>query len=457
MMLGIGDEIVSEVMPLIDVDVRHSAGGKVVADIDTGEAIHLIEPHRDSTKASVSACSINLINTIIGAGVLSLPYAFSLVGYVGGILLLIVNVMVADYSLHLLLKAAKTCGRDTYESIADYTFGRKGVALVSMATILLNIGAATAYIVIIGDTLPEFIYDVAPTFLATEWARLWATGVVTLIFLIPLSLLRNIALLGYTSSLSVICVVVFVFVMIGIAASDEGKPTDESAKLHKMVWSQNIFRAFSLLAFAFTCHTTMFPIYLSLEKRSVSRMMKAIHYAMIVCFSLYVSVGLCGYFLYGQLFGGIKGDVLVNIGENESFVVTTIVRIMYIVSIISTYPLAFPPIRQALSGLFFKNSHPTHWSIGLHLSVTFFVILLTFLFGNFIPVLEFVFGLTGATAGVTLVYILPTAFCLKLSYMHRMTLSIPVKLLLLCLLIFGIALGALSTVYTIVDFVKEGE
>eukprot|EP00056_Hartaetosiga_gracilis_P005938 m.91091 g.91091 ORF g.91091 m.91091 type:complete len:194 (-) comp12322_c0_seq19:596-1177(-) len=136
----------------------------------------------------------------------------------------------------------------------------------------------------------------------------------------------------FRSSLSVFCVVAFVFIMIGIAATDEEKvnPIDEDAKVCSCDWwflcacmyaclcvcmfmryiyllspspcsflislalfnglssqidefigSQNIFRAFSLLAFAFTCHTTMFPIYLSLKQRTVPRMMKAIHSAMV--------------------------------------------------------------------------------------------------------------------------------------------------------------------------------
>eukprot|EP00056_Hartaetosiga_gracilis_P005940 m.91120 g.91120 ORF g.91120 m.91120 type:complete len:140 (-) comp12322_c0_seq26:208-627(-) len=109
----------------------------------------------------------------------------------------------------------------------------------------------------------------------------------------------------FRSSLSVFCVVAFVFIMIGIAATDEEKvnPIDEDAKIDEFIGSQNIFRAFSLLAFAFTCHTTMFPIYLSLKQRTVPRMMKAIHSAMIVCFLLYVCVGLCGYFDYSVVSG----------------------------------------------------------------------------------------------------------------------------------------------------------
>ena len=111
---------------------------------------------------------------------------------------------------------------------------------------------------------------------------------------------------------------------------------------------------------------------------------------------------------------GVQGDVLVNVGQNETKAVTTIIRIMYLISIISTYPLAMPPIRQAVAGLLFHRDHPTSWPLHRHIGLALIVLVLTFLFGNYVPVLEFVFGLTGATAGVTLVYILPAAISLKI-------------------------------------------
>ncbi|EGD77479.1 hypothetical protein PTSG_08575 [Salpingoeca rosetta] len=411
------------------------------------------EPEAGTARSSVATCTFNLINTIIGAGVLSLPYAFALTGYAGGIILLLLNVVGADYSLRALLHCSKACGRRTYEGVTEFAFGRVGLAIVSASSILLNIGAATAYIVIIGDTLPHLIVDFGgEDFLARSWERIWCTGMVMMIALIPLSLLRNVTYLGYTSLLSFACVFVFVFVMLGIAT--EGPQHDPDAIEHTkpaaFVGSTNLFRAASLLAFSFTCHSTMFPIYLELEKPTVKRMTTAIHSAMIVCFGLYLIVGLCGYLTYQDTDGGVKGDVLVNIGLNENRAITNVVRIMYLISIISTYPLALPPIRQAVGGLLFQNDHPTSWPILRHLALSFAVLVLTFLFGNYVPVLEFVFGLTGATGGVMLVYILPAAISLKV----RQRLSVTTRVILWTMLIVGIALGVLSTAYTIVDHVS---
>lgn len=65
----------------------------------------------------------------------------------------------------------------------------------------------------------------------------------------------------------------------------------------------------------------------------------------------------------------------------------------------STFPLGIPPIRQALAALLFRSQHPTAWPVGRHVVTSVTIVTLSFLFGIFVPELEFVFGLVGATAG----------------------------------------------------------
>ena len=100
--------------------------------------------------ASISSSVFNLANSIIGAGILSLPFAFALVGYGLGTILLMITVIAADFSIRLLLQCGNKCRRKTYEGVADAAFGRTGVWLVSVAVIMLNIGSLTAYYVILG-------------------------------------------------------------------------------------------------------------------------------------------------------------------------------------------------------------------------------------------------------------------------------------------------------------------
>lgn len=57
------------------------------------------------------------------------------------------------------------------------------------------------------------------------------------------------------------------------------------------------------------------------------------------------------------------------------------------------------PIRQSLAGLIFGGLHPTAWPVGRHVAITLLVMGPTLCAAIFLPVLDFVFGVTGATAG----------------------------------------------------------
>eukprot|EP00049_Salpingoeca_infusionum_P019455 m.361944 g.361944 ORF g.361944 m.361944 type:complete len:497 (+) comp20013_c0_seq1:238-1728(+) len=410
----------------------------------------------DSAKSSVFHCILNLVNTIIGAGVLSLPFVFSLVGYGGGLILLACNAVGADYSLYLLIRSSAVCERKTYEGIATLAFGKKGLYIVSTCVLLLNIGAATAYVVIIGDTLPDIFHFISEDFLDPDWARLWCTSVVTMALLYPSSWLRSVSSLAIGSGISLMCVIAFVLTMFGLKISPRQPsnidPTAPPAQA--FITSAEVFRAFSVLAFSFTCHTTMFPIYLELRKPTPQRMMRVVHTAMAICILLYSTVGVCGYLDYSQVTGGVRGDVLVNIAWSESEVVALVVQIMYLISIIATFPLALPPMRQAITALAFNNAHPTKWSTTRHIVFSSVCVVLAYLLGSFVPVLEFVFGLTGATAGVTLVYILPTAMALRVC---SDSLALWNKILLWAICLVGIAIGGASTVFTVLDFIESNK
>eukprot|EP00045_Choanoeca_perplexa_P011522 m.122852 g.122852 ORF g.122852 m.122852 type:complete len:447 (-) comp15661_c0_seq2:969-2309(-) len=407
--------------------------------------------------SAIPASVFNLANSIIGAGILSLPYAFSLTGWALGSIILLLTVAGADFTIRLLLKCGETCQRRTYEGVAEAAFGRKGVWFVSAAVILLNVGALTAYNVILGDVLPSLWNKATKndSFVhGNRMQRLWCTGLVTLVILIPLGLLRSVSNLAFTSTLSILCVLSFTVIMIVLAADkDHHPPPDYNSskpEIEAFRFHIDIFRAFSLLAFAFTCHSVVFPVYLELKRPSVKRMMSVTHWSMLVCFLFYICVALCGYDRYQQTKTGVEGDVLKNV-HYENGVISTIIQCAYAVSIISTYPMGLAPIRQALAGLLYENEHPTKWPLLRHVTVSLTVIGITFVGALYIPVLDFVFGITGATAGVSIVYILPPAMTLKLRY----DLSEPFRLFLSVFMVLGFGLGVLATVFTVLDHINK--
>lgn len=65
-----------------------------------------------------------MANSIIGAGIIGLPYAVAQAGFVTGVTLLVVLAMVTDWTIRLVVVNAKLSGRDSYTDVRSvFYFG----------------------------------------------------------------------------------------------------------------------------------------------------------------------------------------------------------------------------------------------------------------------------------------------------------------------------------------------
>lgn len=81
------------------------------------------------------ACS-NLVNSIVGAGIVGIPYAFRQAGFIAGLVLLGLVAFLTDRSLRVIVNLAtyhpKLKNRNvlTFEALASYPFGKVGKAFI---------------------------------------------------------------------------------------------------------------------------------------------------------------------------------------------------------------------------------------------------------------------------------------------------------------------------------------
>jgi sodium-coupled neutral amino acid transporter 11 len=102
--------------------------------------------------ADLPETGFNYVNSIIGSGVIGIPYALHRAGFVLGIFLLIVIAVLTDYSLVILVKAGNIAGVSTYQDVVEAAFGRSGFYLLTLIQFIYPFIAMISYNVIIGDT-----------------------------------------------------------------------------------------------------------------------------------------------------------------------------------------------------------------------------------------------------------------------------------------------------------------
>lgn len=154
------------------------------ADRFSAENLLFLTPAVDdpSRTGTLSSAIFNLIATMVGGGVLSLPYALDKAGVVLGLVYLIVAALLSAYSIRLLLSCSRRSGATSYEEVALKSFGVRAQYFTMALVIALTYLAIIAYLILARDLASPLIESyVAQTALTTQQKNFVAFGIVVLI------------------------------------------------------------------------------------------------------------------------------------------------------------------------------------------------------------------------------------------------------------------------------------
>ncbi|KNE66228.1 TIGR01456 family HAD hydrolase [Allomyces macrogynus ATCC 38327] len=225
----------------------------------------------EQEKSSVMGAALNFTNSIIGAGIIGLPYAFRQAGFFLGVALLIGLTVLVDWTVVLLVKAGKVSGKSSYQSLVDSVVGKRGSFLVAMFQFVFAFGAMCAYTVIVGDTLPTVLKALVPSIAdAPLLSREWIMVLTTVFISFPLSMQRDMAALAKTSAVSMAAIVLIVsLIILRCLHLPESLLGDPNARF---TWiGDSPIKAIGVISFAFVCHHNTFIIYGSLDLPTLDR------------------------------------------------------------------------------------------------------------------------------------------------------------------------------------------
>lgn len=201
---------------------------------------------------------ISLTNTIMGVGVLGVPYAMASCGYVLGVILLIASACATWFTMRLLVyAAAHSPGREsTFASVAVLSAPR--LVLVADAAVILNsMGTMITYIIAVGKYVPEFFHGLNQLYgyELPDWAMSPAVWVsVCIVLLLPFSLSTYIDNLVYFSAIALLCSLYLCFLcsFYFLSLGPTEKPNPKDLQAFRLSW--DIFDVLPILTFAFVCH-----------------------------------------------------------------------------------------------------------------------------------------------------------------------------------------------------------
>ncbi|KAK9831399.1 hypothetical protein WJX81_001186 [Elliptochloris bilobata] len=382
-------------------------------------------------KSNAAACIVILAKTILGAGMAALPRAYALLGLGLATVFILVVAYLTYFSIQGMVRASLKTGKRTYPDVVRALLGRPGGIMLEISIVLRCFGLLLVYEIVTGDILAgggKGYLGLLCDALGADggWCanRPLILGIMTLAVFAPLVSLRNLTSTAWSSYLGLAAVVIWAGVTLALvgAAAAHGAlrpmgwaPDWALFGSSALEYAAQVFAVVPILATAYTCQMTVMFVAADLTPFSEERMALVNLWAVVLCTVLFLTVAIGSYALFGD---DVQADVLVNltlghvralVGSGAGVVLYAAVRVSFLLSIISIFPMQMWPLRQALCKLLFGRE--------LH-GWGFYAITYGTLAGVYAAALlaRSVWGplqLIGATAGALIAFIFPALLILR--------------------------------------------
>lgn len=276
---------------------------------------------------------------------MSIPLAFATDGVIFGVLIVLLAAITSGYGLFLQAYVSRFVpkGHATFFNICSITYPTLSVVF-DTAIAVQCFGCAISYLVLIGDLMPTIISSVP--YLDPEHHRsFWILS--SAILCVPLSFLRNLDSLKYTSILGLVAIGYLAVLVVGeyFFGHVSHKLRGEIVLVPQSL--QGVFSTFSIIVFAYTGHQNMFSIINEAANNSLASMTRLINFAVICASVLFILVGLTGYLTFGDKIGG---NVILLYPDSW---LTTVGRVAIVFMVIFLFPLMLHPARISVNNIYF--------------------------------------------------------------------------------------------------------
>ena len=398
---------------------------------------HAEEPAKGGSLKAI----MYLMNTIIGGGVVSLPFVMSNFGIILGLFIFIMVYLMTVFSCLLLLRVKNNTQRSHYGTIGTFCFGYKGKMAIDIIIIINNFGMCMSYFIIFGQNIEKIIQETAGIDAWWTYKYLWI--VVIWLLILPFVFYKNFDRLKFVSILSTTSIIIYFLLTIynfTVKWSNNDLANDIIVFPTSSFSFEKGMGSFPSVFLAFTFQYNFFPVYKTIKDVNDKKMMWISISAITLVLIIYSLVGVCGYLSYGEK---IQTNFLKSVDINDiGPFFYYLLLISFSTAVSFSVPLFFFGCRNYLlsfyqdvkiycfnpkkEGVEEKHRVKKPWSQrmteiqegqknkeAVFVGVTVILYLVVLIFATFLKEIGPIFNIVGAICANAISFLLPAMFYLK--------------------------------------------
>jgi len=314
------------------------------------------EMHHPDRQSSRSSSVFSLVATMVGGGVLSLPYALQRTGVALGLVYLFGSGVISAFSIRLLISASRRSGAQSYEEVVERSFGVPAKYLTMLLLIAMTFLASVAYLVLGRDLAVPLVeaYIAGNSGLSKQGHNLVA--ICCLIPVIPLCYAKSLHSLRFTSLSCLLALFLLTGAVIWrcVDRAEHVRPIEADDIKWVSTDIESSLYAMPFFELSFMCHFNVLPVHSGLRKPTRHRLDCVVFSTIMSAVCFYTIVSIAGYlFAYDHKCDAQSSSTCVdNVPDNilnafnRDDALINVGRAGFLSSLMLSYPLLVLPCRD---------------------------------------------------------------------------------------------------------------
>lgn len=383
---------------------------------------------------------MNLLNCLLGAGILSVPNSFNSAGIVVSIVLILLIAILSYIAsmINIKLNAKYEC--QGFDELVEKLMGNIGSISYSIIVLFFNFASMLAYLIIGGDTITSWL-SFAGIDINHFYYRLVMIFIYSLIIPIPLMIPKNLFFLSLFSTAAIFMVIFYIIATVIKTASIMPKyGISKTVVIAKI--DMSIFSAIGVYALTFSLPCVVIPT-LKPFSRKYEKRRNVVLTTFCICVFLTVFPSILMYLLFGL---NADGNILNSFSSDD--IIFTVVRAGFFIIVSTSFPVLGKTSMSNWSQLLYKINNPNDLSNCKYFIVIFLSAIFPLFAAMLLPQCKPAVSVGGALGGCLVSFMFPS---ILLIISNGDGFRNPINVLALIFAIFGGVMAVISTYQSILE------